>query len=248
MMLVRKDSAPHCSPAAVLPVPFSKHGFNATQFQRGFTLIEILVVMFIIAISVTFAAMSLGSGTRPYEIKSASKRFYGVANLAVEEAILTGKQLGLRFDYDLTGPDIAPEVFRYEWLVYDDEEKQWLPYDESEVFAAENFPEAVRLEVEIEKSRLVIGGEKEGKDKSWFTGLAPDEEEKKRDDKGNEIKKIVPDIYFLSSGEVNEFEVKLADQPEDSPVYRVVGDIVGRITFLMPGEEKPYAETDYNIQ
>lgn len=198
----------------------------------GFTLLELLVVIFIIGVAISFAAISLSGGTRSYEIKSAAKRLYAVTNLALEEAILTNSQIGLRFDIDMDSDDITSLRYLYQWLVYDTEEQRWLPLSEHEVLSDSKLPEAVRLELEVEGQSLIVGGEKEKK--SMFAPVETDE-----DDDEEDPDKVVlePDIYFLSSGELVAFNIKLADDRPDSPEFQIRGDMVGKISFIKPGDD-----------
>ncbi len=208
---------------------------------QGFTLLELLVVMFIIGLVFSFATLSLTSGTRPYQIKTAAKRLYALTSLALEEAILTGSQLGLRFDFSNSMPGVSGEpAYIYQWLYYDTEADEWYLIQQHEVLNEGKLPEDLLLEVEIEGQALIIGAKKEKK-KSIFAA-ADDDEQQSLLDEEEKAQQLAPDIYFLSSGEIVAFSIKiseaLVDSPEDNPVYEIKGEMVGKIEFIEPGDEE----------
>lgn len=200
------------------------------QREKGYTLLELLIVIFIIGVVVSFAGLSLSGGTRSYEVKSAAKRLYAVTNLALEEAILTNSQLGLSFDIDMASEDISSLRYLYQWLIYDTEEQRWVPITEHDVLGDKQLPEAIHLELEVEGQNLIIGGKKEKK--SMFASIKIDDEEEDSDKV-----ELEPDIYFFSSGELVAFRIKISDDEPESPVFQIKGDMIGKISFLLPGDE-----------
>lgn len=63
---------------------------------RGFTLIEVMVVIVIVAILVTFAALSIGRD-RTAVVDEEVRRFTALVDLAADEAILRGREIGIQF-------------------------------------------------------------------------------------------------------------------------------------------------------
>lgn len=206
------------------------------KWQRGFTLLEIVLVMFVIGIAFGMLGISIGSGTRPYEIKSAAKRLYASAALASEEAILTNTQFGLRFDIDpeFAGPG---EHYIYDWYQFDPMAMRWVKLEEHDVLKPGDLPENIRLQIEIEGQPLIVGSKE--KKISKLALEQKQEEEGKGDPE-------YPDVFFMSSGELSAFEVRIADKDLDEyeGEYRIEGEMVGRVKYFRPGDEDDGGKKD----
>ena len=82
--------------------------------SRGFTLVEILVVVVGIAIVVSLAVLSVGVTGRDSQLDEESRRIEGLVGLLHERALLEGRDFGLR---------IEPSA--YEFVVYDGRRDRW---------------------------------------------------------------------------------------------------------------------------
>jgi len=83
----------------------------------GFTLIEILVVVLIIGIIITFAALSLGNRALDSQLDNEGERLHQLFALAVEDAEVQGLELGWRYSSD-----------GYEFLVLN-QGSGWQPFE-----------------------------------------------------------------------------------------------------------------------
>lgn len=96
--------------------------------ESGFTLIEILVVMALIAISVTFVLLNLQRDTDGIA-KLEARRFAGLIEQARDESILSGHPYAVQVD---------PRGRTYTFLQHD---KQWTEVKNDDVFRQRRFPQ-----------------------------------------------------------------------------------------------------------
>ena len=102
----------------------------------GFTLLEVLAVILIIGIVISFASLSIGQNTSRI-VQDETERLHGLIQLASEEAVLQGRELALEFDHD-----------RYRFLELGT--KDWQPIEEDKMLRERPLPEAVRVKLMLE--------------------------------------------------------------------------------------------------
>lgn len=191
--------------------------------QRGFTLLELMAVVFLIGVVVAVATVSVGSGSRAQQVHASARYLYNAMALALEEAIVTQSQIGVRFDVDGMAGE---QVYRYQWLVYDAAARQWreLPAD---VIEAQPLPEQLELLVEVDGQPLIVGGEQK---KDLLAGG-------EKQATGDKEKTLQPDVYFLSSGEMPAFSLTLQDTLSDAR-YTITGNLLGQLQLVLPNEQQ----------
>jgi general secretion pathway protein H len=114
--------------------------------NRGFTLLELLVVIVIISILFTLSTLAI-RGTSPEElIQTEAMRLDRLLQLALEEAMLKGQEYGLEF---------SPDSYRF--LLY--VEESWLPLDQDKLLRQRELPEGMEFELEIEQIDVLIEGD-----------------------------------------------------------------------------------------
>ncbi len=113
------------------------------QPDKGFSLLELLVVIVIISILFTFTTLAI-RGTSPEElIQTEAERLDRILQLALEEAILKGQEYGLEF---------KPDSYRF--LLYF--ENTWQPLDNDDLLRERQLPENMEFELEIEQIEVLV--------------------------------------------------------------------------------------------
>ena len=164
----------------------------------GFTLIEVMVVVLIIGITVSFAVLTIGGGGEdPAETEA--RRLAAHLDVVREEAILQGRSFGLHFEPD-----------GYQFFILGGEE--WLPVDGDQLLRQRSLPDSLRLELVTE-----------GEQVDFFPSRDEDEDEDEKDAENEDL----PQVFFLSSGEVSPFSLSV--RPFEGSPYRIDVDEVGAL-------------------
>lgn len=147
--------------------------------QRGFTLLEILAVLVIISIIVSFAGLSLSSRATDERLENEADQLGALLQLAADEAIVQGEEIGLL---------IAADGYAFYHL----EENQWTAYDAGPL-RERNLPPGMNLTLASNDREQVELPLPESADKNA----------------GQDKKKPQPQILLLSSGELTPFVLQL---------------------------------------
>lgn len=182
-----------------------------TTAVRGFTLLELLVVLFIIGITLGFATLTISGDDGADRLEREAERLEALMEMASEEAVLFGVEIGL---------DLTQEGYRFLRLDRDG----WRPVEGSTTpLRPRELPEGMEL-------RLL---QSEDEDNERARPLAPrgrpsgdDDEEDDADERSGPR----PQVLFLSSGELTPFELQL--QAEDvAPRYLYEGNRGGELAM-----------------
>lgn len=111
----------------------------------GFTLIEILVVLLIIGILVTGAALSLGVLGRDSSLQKESDRLSALMDYLREQATLQNREYGLRCF-----------VGGYEFLAFDARRGQWQRVTSDDSMRPRQLPTGVSMQVSIEGRDIIL--------------------------------------------------------------------------------------------
>ncbi len=160
--------------------------FRQQHQQRGFTLLELLVVVVIVAILFTYTTLAIRSNSPDDLIKEEAQRLERLVQLALEEAILRGEEYAIEIHLD-----------GYRFLRRT--ENQWLPLDNDKILRDRELPLEMELELQLEETEIVI------------ESVSDPMSEKQSDpnDESDDSLKPRPQIYLLSSGEITpEFDIR----------------------------------------
>lgn len=115
----------------------------------GFTLLEVLVVLLIIGVVISFAALSIGRADNAVEEEA--ERLAALIRLGSEEAVLQGRELAIEFNTD-----------GYRFLAFDGE--QWLAIVDDELLRPRTLPFDVAVDLAIEGEPLQLQAETDAED------------------------------------------------------------------------------------
>jgi general secretion pathway protein H len=113
--------------------------------SKGFTLVEILVVVVIMAIMISLAVLSIGVTGRDSQLDEESRRIEGLLGLLHERALLEGRDFGLR---------IEPSA--YEFVVYEASRDRWLRMDQDHEFRHRELPKGVDFQLQLDSQTVVL--------------------------------------------------------------------------------------------
>jgi general secretion pathway protein H len=113
--------------------------------SKGFTLVEILVVIVIMAVVISITVLSVSSTGRDSQLDEESRRIEGLVGLLHERALLEGRDFGLRI-----------EPAAYEFVVYDSRRDRWMMLDQEREFRHRELPKGITFQLQLDSHTVVI--------------------------------------------------------------------------------------------
>ena len=160
-------------------------GTGLRKLQRGFTLLEIMVVIVIVAILAGFVTVNLDLRNTPKTIREEATRLGLLMQIASEQATYSKAQLGIRFH---------PEDYEFYFLAPDDKGNPVWQILEDRRLRFRDTREEMEFQVDISGVPIVLETLEEE-----LAARVEDEE-------------LKPHIMFLSNGEIMpDFSVVVAD-------------------------------------
>ena len=189
--------------------------------QTGFTLIEIMLVVVIIAMGATMIVMTLPNNKNDV-IEKAALQFYQKLQLLNEDAVLGGKDYGIRID---------DKKSKYTFLTLNWE--GWAEMTDHRYFHQQELDQKVHLKLDIGSSVW------EQKTDSFFDSDTLFEDDKFADI-GNDKQVSPPQIWVSSSGEMTPFELifYIQGNDPDQKGWRLKANESGELHLFAPGEDK----------
>lgn len=216
---------------------FKKKTIKAARLN-GFSLIEILVAMAVIAVLVGVAVPYIGQSNEKFA-KEEINRLLATIEMVKDLAVLQNREYGLTIDKE-----------GYYFLVLNDEDDtkpaRWEIIAEHKALSKHEFPEEVEVNVAIDGENLFKSDEEEV--------IIFDEDVDIFEDDEDEPKVEPPKIYFLSTGEQNQFSLAIASNHQyesnknESVFFRIQGSVTGILSYQgpLPGNLYQDIERDYS--
>ncbi len=178
---------------------------RSSRFGQGFTLLELLLVLAVVGLIAAMATLSVGTGPRPYQIEAAANEFVGIAEYALNEAQMTGTDLGV-----LVRP-AGGDRYSYQWMQRIGQTWQE-PRLQDDAFDERYLPVEVDVVLEIEEEEL------EADDEEREDGTPPP-----------------PQIVFFASGEAIPGIMTWIDASTGEVLWELEWDLLGRFEMRRGG-------------
>jgi len=202
------------------------HKITQSPSSKGFTLLEVMVVIVLIGIMASLIQFSTRGNDPVEKLNHASARFSAVFEVAAEYSMLNNIELGLVIEKD-----------SYQFYGYDGQ--YWSEIPDNDTFTIFTMEEGIELVLELDDlpmdeysffsdEKLSFNSAEEDGDKDFYEEAIDTEEEKK--------KKIIPQIYLLSGGDITPFSITFSF--EEGGIFDYVletdnGEILGyRVTGI----------------
>jgi general secretion pathway protein H len=169
---------------------------------RGFTLVELLVVLVILGSLVGLAVLSTGIAGPSRELKNEAERLAGLISLLAEEAVLDNQEYGLYL-----------QPGGYQVLRFDEGTGRWQPQGKQ----PHRLPEWAVLSYELDGEPLQLAST------ASSASSADDQDEKDPDDEAHS-QGPQPQLLVLSNGELSPFRLRLAEKRKDGQAQVMSSD------------------------
>ena len=177
------------------------------QRNQGFTLIEILVVIVIVATIVSMALLSVGLVGEDAELDKERLRLASVIETIQDEALLQGREFGV---------EVMTSSYRF--IEFDPLTRLWAEIPGDDLYRLRYLPEGLEFELYIDEKRIRL-----------------ENDPKKLDDPDKPMlsagaKPYVPHLFIFASGESTAYEIRLR-RPQTDQQLVMRGDVLGQIEF-----------------
>lgn len=174
--------------------------------SSGFTLIEILVVVVIIATIVSIALLSISVAGDDTELDQERRRLASLIETIQDEAMLQGREFGIEI-----------MVSSYRFVEFDPLVRQWSEIPGDELYRLRQLPEGLEFELFIDDRRIDLD-------------MDPDRLEDPNKERAGSVDTYMPHLFVFASGESTVFELHIV-RPDLDRRLVLRGDVLGELEF-----------------
>jgi general secretion pathway protein H len=161
----------------------------ANNRERGFTLIELAIVAFIVAMMAAVAIVAIGTERHDEELVREAERLDALFDYVREQAELQTRDYGLRVGRS-----------GYTFVVFDVIANQWRVAEEDDALRERKFPEGILPTMVVEGRTIVL-------------------DKKREEDDKKKVQDFTPQVMVFANGDLSSFEVTLARGAESARIY-----------------------------
>ncbi|TGD74025.1 prepilin-type N-terminal cleavage/methylation domain-containing protein [Mangrovimicrobium sediminis] len=183
-------------------------------WQRGFSLLEMLVALLVIVLATSLVSLNISSGNEEKRLEMQVREIAESASYALDEAQFTGMDYGLLLRLDLVRGEP-----HYTWEWRERGPTDWRePQSGKGVFDSGDLVPQVELQLELEEV------------------IQP------QDVFSENLENPPPQLIFYASGETPPGALEFRDERDGALLWRIEWDLLGDFRVLFRGEEDPEYE------
>ena len=211
--------------------------------MRGFTLIEIMLVMVIIGCAAGIVVLSIPGGPNPKlgnDLSEESQQLAATIQVMSEQATQQGRTIGLHIsehgyqfmirqeNASTNEESVTQTTSKALDTMIDWDHQSWQPYQSEKLRTAGEFDEQISLALTLDGLQLQDEENRLGRSEpQWF-------------DTENQLTAKTPQILLLPSGEITPFSLTLQEQGGDSTQFRQINGLEnGQIDVLTTQTDQP---------
>ena len=206
----------------------------AKNLQTGFSLLELIIVLVIIGVIVAAITLSIAD-TRGDNLRFEARRLSARISLAFDEAIITNQEYGLEIEND-----------HYRFLVLNEDSWQAISAEDEKQLLEQKLPQGMEIQLKVDGLFAQFNDQGVSKLFSEYEEGSEDTDNtdafEESDNNSQSVdKKLRPQIYLMSSGELNPFTLMIGYEvsagSDEAIFYKITALYNGEISLEGPIKE-----------